>query len=92
MYLIIKTNDETRSIMYPQVQKNSTDPIYKERFLFSVEPDLLDLKTLQFQLFTIDKYQRHKVIAETELRIGDVDLRNPIKMWLNLRDIDDVSY
>ena len=32
-----------------------------------------------------------QVIGETELRVGDVDLRNPIKMWLNLRDIDDVS-
>ena len=73
-----------------QVQKNSTDPIYKERFLFNIESDLLELKTLQFQLFTIDKYQRHKVIAESELRVGDVDLRVPIKMWLNLRDIDDV--
>lgn len=65
--------------------------MYKERFLFNFNPEVLDEKTLQFQLFAIDKYQRHKVIGETELRIGDVDLRNPIKMWLNLRDIDDVG-
>ncbi|XP_053398319.1 synaptotagmin-12-like [Mercenaria mercenaria] len=72
-----------------KIQRNTTDPVYKERFLFNFNPEVLDEKTLQFQLFAIDKYQRHKVIGETELRIGDVDLRNPIKMWLNLRDIDD---
>lgn len=42
-------------------------------------------------MFAVDKYARHKVIGESEIRVGDVDLRMPIKMWLNLRDIDDVS-
>ena len=75
-----------------QIQRNSTDPIFKERFLFNIEQEDLETRTLQFQLFSIDKYQRHKVIGESEIRVGDVDLRIPIKMWLNLRDIDDVRY
>ena len=54
-------------------------------------PGTLDDKIIQFHLFAIDKYQRHKVVGESEMRVGDVDLRMPIKMWLNLRDIDDVS-
>ena len=74
-----------------QIQRNTTDPIFKERFLFNIEVEDLEMRTLQFQLFSIDKYQRHKVIGESEIRVGDVDLRLPIKMWLNLRDIDDVS-
>ena len=65
--------------------------MFKERFLFNIELEDLETRMLQFQLFSIDKYQRHKVIGETEIRVGDVDLRLPIKMWLNLRDIDDVS-
>lgn len=65
--------------------------MYKERFLFNITPESLEEKVVQFQLFALDKYQRHKVVGETELRVGDVDLRAPIKMWLNLRDIDDVS-
>lgn len=74
-----------------QIQKHSTDPIFKERFLFNIEPFQLDSKIIQFQVFAVDKYARHKVIGESEIRVGDVDLRIPIKMWLNLRDIDDVS-
>ena len=30
------------------------------------------------------------MIGESEIRVGDVDLRIPIKMRVNLRDIDDV--
>ncbi|CAE1275157.1 SYT12 [Acanthosepion pharaonis] len=49
----------------------------------------LEQKILQFQVFSVDKYARHKVIGENEIRIGDIDLRLPIKMWLNLRDLDE---
>ena len=44
-----------------------------------------------FQVFSVDKYARQKVIGETDLRVGDVDLNSPIKLWLNLRDLDEVS-
>ena len=44
-----------------QIQRNTTEPIYKERFLFTIPPEVLEEKVLQFQLFAIDKYQRHKV-------------------------------
>lgn len=51
----------------------------------------IDRRIVQFQVFAVDKYARHKVIGESEIRLGDVDLRMPIKMWLNLRDIDEVG-
>ncbi|RUS71678.1 hypothetical protein EGW08_020567 [Elysia chlorotica] len=69
--------------------KNSTDPVYKERFLFSVEPEYLQGKSLQLQVFSVDKYARQKVIGEADVRVGDIDLNMPIKMWFNLRDIDE---
>ncbi|XP_059172162.1 synaptotagmin-12-like isoform X2 [Physella acuta] len=69
--------------------KNTTDPVFKERFLFTVEPDHLLGKSLQLQVFSVDKYARQKVIGEADVRIGDVDLNFPIKMWFNLRDIDE---
>lgn len=72
-----------------KVQRNTCDPIYKERFLFNVDSKDLEQKILQFQVFSVDKYARHKVIGENEIRIGDIDLRLPIKMWLNLRDLDE---
>jgi hypothetical protein len=28
----------------------------------------------------VDKYARHKVIGKSEIRLGDIDLRMPIKM------------
>ncbi|KAK3576052.1 hypothetical protein CHS0354_036331 [Potamilus streckersoni] len=69
--------------------KNSTDPVFKERFLFTMDQEELENRTLQLQMFSLDKYQRHKVIGEGEVRLGDVDMKLPIKMWLNLRDIDE---
>lgn len=73
-----------------QVQKNSTDPLYKERFLFTIDQYEVDQRIVQLQVFSVDKYQRHKVIGEAEIRVGDIDLNYPIRTWLNLRDIDEV--
>lgn len=72
-----------------KVQKGTVDPIFKERFLFGLEPEDVPNRVIQFQVFSVDKYARHKVIGESEIRLGDIDLRMPIKMWLNLRDIDE---
>ncbi|XP_033741211.1 synaptotagmin-12-like [Pecten maximus] len=80
---------DTDAKLQTKIQKNSTDPVFKERFLFGVEPEDLDSRTILFQVFSVDKYARHKVIGESEIRVGDIDLRIPIKMWLNLRDIDE---
>ena len=33
-----------------QIVRDSTDPVYKERFLFSLEPEELLNKTLHFQV------------------------------------------
>ena len=66
------------------------DPVFKERFLFGIDPEDVPSRVIQFQVFSVDKYARHKVIGESEIRLGDIDLRMPIKMWLNLRDIDEV--
>ena len=65
--------------------------MFKERFLFGVEPEHLQGKSLQLQVFSVDKYARQKVIGEADVRVGDIDLNMPIKMWFNLRDIDEVS-
>lgn len=70
-----------------QTIKHSTDPVYKERYLFTIESEHLDRRMLQFQVYAVDKYARQKVIGEADIRVGDVDLNMPIKMWLNLRDI-----
>ena len=66
-----------------------TDPVYKERFLLTAEPHEIDKLVLQLQVYSVDKYARQKVIGEADIRVGDVDLHQPIKMWLNLRDIAD---
>lgn len=60
--------------------------------MFGIEPEDIPNRMIQFQVFSVDKYARHKVIGESEIRLGDIDLRMPIKMWLNLRDIDEVFY
>ncbi|KAK0064417.1 synaptotagmin-12 [Biomphalaria pfeifferi] len=69
--------------------KNTTDPVFKERFLFSVEPEQIQGKSLQLQVFSVDKYARQKVIGEADVRVGDVDLNIPMRIWFNLRDINE---
>ncbi|XP_076466930.1 synaptotagmin-12-like [Babylonia areolata] len=69
--------------------KNTTDPVFKERFLFGVEAKDLHKRVLTLQVYSVDKYARQKVMGEADLRVGDVDLNAPIKIWLNLRDLDE---
>lgn len=69
--------------------KNTADPVFKERFLLAVEPEQLMGKSLQLQVFFVDKYARHKVLGEADVRVGDIDLSIAIRMWYNLRDIDE---
>ena len=73
------------------MQKGTTSPVYKERFLFSVEPRDLEAKSVQFQVCSSDKYARHKLLGEADMRLGDVDLRRPLRIWMNLRDMDEVG-
>ncbi len=54
---------------------------------WNVGEEVLDLP----QVYSSDKYARHKLLGETEIRLGDVDLRRPIRVWMNLRDMDEVG-
>ena len=76
---------------FTQTIKDNPNPVFMERFLIPVEPDLLDAKQVQFQVYSCDKYARHKLLGETDLRVGDIDLRQPIRVWMNLRDMDEVG-
>ena len=42
-------------------------------------------------MLSSDKYARHKLLGETDLKLGDIELRHPIRIWMNLRDMDEVS-
>ncbi|KAK2180067.1 hypothetical protein NP493_457g01048 [Ridgeia piscesae] len=72
-----------------KVQRDTTNPIYHERFLFTVEPDELPLKTLLLQVYSSDKYARHKLLGEADLKVGDIEVRHPLRIWMNLRDMDE---
>ncbi|KAI0208750.1 hypothetical protein LSAT2_006546 [Lamellibrachia satsuma] len=72
-----------------KVQRDTTNPVYHERFLFGVEPDELPVKTLLLQVYSSDKYARHKLLGETDLKLGDIEIRHPLRIWMNLRDMDE---
>jgi len=44
------------------------------------------------QAFSCDKYARHRLLGEAELRLADVDLHSEeiVRIWLNLHEIDEV--
>lgn len=45
-----------------------------------------------FQVYSSDKYARHKLLGETDLKLGDIEIRHPLRIWMNLRDMDEVGF
>ena len=43
-------------------------------------------------MYSCDKYARQKLLGETDLKLGDIDLRQPLRVWMNLRDLDEVKH
>lgn len=43
------------------------------------------------KVFSSDQFARHKLQGETDVRLGDLNLRQPLRIWMNLRDLDQVS-
>ncbi|ELT99116.1 synaptotagmin 12 [Capitella teleta] len=72
-----------------KVIKETPNPVYKERFLFSIDALEVLTRTVRFQVCSCDKYARHKLLGETELKLCDIDIRQPIRVWMNLRDMDE---
>lgn len=72
-----------------KIQRDTCDPVFKERFLFNIDPEALSTKTINFQVYSCDKYARQKLLGETDLKLGDIDLRQPLRVWMNLRDLDE---
>ncbi|CAH1797212.1 unnamed protein product [Owenia fusiformis] len=72
-----------------KVQKGTTNPEYIERFKTELDPIDLNKTNIQFHLYSMDKYARHKVVGEVDMCLGDVDLVHPVRMWMNLRGVDE---
>jgi hypothetical protein len=58
--------------------------------MFNISAEQLEERTLIFHAYSSDKYARIRLLGEAELRLGDVDMKQPIKMWLNFRNMDEV--
>ncbi|NP_001161666.1 synaptotagmin B-like protein [Saccoglossus kowalevskii] len=73
-----------------KVFRKSFNPIYNERFVFTLHRDDLEQRSLQLCVYHYDKYSHHEAIGETEMRLGDVDLiPGAFSTWLNLVDVND---
>ena len=42
-------------------------------------------------VYSCDKYACQKLLGDTDLKLGDIDLRQPLRVWMNLRDLDEVK-
>lgn len=89
-FLGLKSVVTPNPIFVLQIVKDSPNPVFKERFLFTIEQHDILSRIVRFQVCSCDKYARHKLLGETELRMSDIDLRHPIRVWMNLRDMDEV--
>uniref|UniRef100_A0A1I8GBT6 C2 domain-containing protein n=1 Tax=Macrostomum lignano TaxID=282301 RepID=A0A1I8GBT6_9PLAT len=65
------------------VRRGQNPVVFKERFLYSLEPHQLAQKTVRVRLLA-----GQKQLGETEVRLADVDLQRPLRLWLNLREPD----
>ncbi|XP_013416638.1 synaptotagmin-12 [Lingula anatina] len=90
-YVKVNLAPDSDSKKVTKVQRETANPQYKERFLFPVDPDELDNKTIQFSVYSCDKYARHKLLGQCDIKLGDIDLRHAVRLWLNLKDIDEVQ-
>lgn len=88
-YVKVNLAPDSEAKKITKVQRETANPQYKERFLYTVESDEKDSKVVQFSVYSCDKYARHKLLGQCEIKIGDIDLRQPVKLWLNLRDLDE---
>uniref|UniRef100_T1JME2 C2 domain-containing protein n=1 Tax=Strigamia maritima TaxID=126957 RepID=T1JME2_STRMM len=73
--------------MQTRVQKNTVDPVFKERFLFGIEPHELGKRVLLFYAYTCDKYT-NTLVGEAELKLCDIDLSRATNLWLSLADFN----
>ena len=46
------------------------------------------LSSNRCQVYSSDQYARHKLIGDCDLRLGDLDLRNAVRVWMTLREPD----
>ncbi|XP_064629390.1 synaptotagmin-12-like [Lineus longissimus] len=88
-YVKVYLQPNTEGKGQTKIQKKTINPVFKERFLFNVEPYDLGLKTVQFHIYACDKYARHKMVGEVEIKLSDLELSQPLRIWLSLRDIDE---
>lgn len=57
--------------------------------MFGVETIELPLRTLVFYLYATDKYS-NTLVGEAEVKLGDLDIYQPITTWLQLTDTGQV--
>lgn len=75
------------SNMQTRIQKRSNNPIYKERFLFGVEPHELAKRSVLFYVNASDKYT-NTLIGEAEVKLVDVHLDCQVTSWTTLTDVN----
>ncbi|CAL8105050.1 unnamed protein product [Orchesella dallaii] len=71
--------------MQTRVYRKSLSPVYKEKFMFGLEMSELANRSLVFYLYATDKYT-NTLIGEVELKLGDMDVTQPVVTWLLLTD------
>ncbi|KAG8279041.1 Synaptotagmin-12 [Homalodisca vitripennis] len=71
--------------MQTRVYRKSNSPSYKERFLFALEPTEYQRRSLSFYVYATDRTSS-SLLGEAELRLCDVNARQPVTTWLTLTD------
>ncbi|XP_054268372.1 synaptotagmin-12-like [Macrosteles quadrilineatus] len=76
--------------MQTRVYRKSNSPSYKERFLFALEPTEYHRRSLSFYIYATDRASS-SLLGEAELRLCDVNARQPVTTWLTLTDTGQTS-
>ncbi|GAB6032783.1 Synaptotagmin-12 [Chamberlinius hualienensis] len=76
------------SNMQTRIQKRSSNPLYKERFLFGLDPQELEKRSVLFNVYASDKYT-NTLVGEAEVKLGELNLlQKPVTKWIVLSDVN----
>ncbi|CAM1302002.1 Sytalpha (predicted) [Pycnogonum litorale] len=87
-YAKVRLLPDKRARRQSCVHKNTLNPLFKEEFVFGVQQDVLQSRTLEIIIYDFDEYSRHKTIGCVYLPFDHIDLSEKITLWKGLTACD----
>ena len=75
-------------ILFLQICKGTSNPVFKETFLFRINNNELHAASITLQVFTRDHYARQKLVGEICVELSPMLYSDSYRTWSNVIDYD----